>query len=584
MSDKELLGGIAKILKKGSKDPNAIRFHVPNGQGGFVPVTWGEYLARSRAVALCLNELGVGAGDKVAVFATTRIEWSYCCAGIEACRAVFVPVYFSSTAKQTHFIVEHSDSKVLFTELALLPRVLERWRDYDKLERVVVWDLEDSAQLEQLVDGANALNPALELSLGDVAWRVLPFSTVLDGGFALAHTNPYKLAEMVARMQPSDVAAIIYTSGTTGDPKGVVLTGENLAASTRSWYAVLAHAFPPLGQRRDILWLPVSHMSGWGILGQGTLFDYETWLSNPLELLALLPKVKPTMLLSVPAYWEKMYAAARAASNETSEQYAALHRITGGELSFLLSGGAGLETEVKQFFYDAGIQMIEGYGLTECAPNVTMNRLDDFDFESVGKPVPNVEVRLAEDGEVLVRGENVFGGYYKQPEQTREVLDDEGFFHTGDLGAWTDRGFLRFVGRKKEIIVTAGGKNVAPAAIESKFAGRPHVEHAVVYGDERKYLVALITPNEATLRSQAKKLGIQKSSLDELLKEPAVIELVQKQVDAVNGQLARFETIKKFYLHPGQLTVEEGHLTPSLKLRRKNVWQRFSKELDALYR
>jgi long-chain acyl-CoA synthetase len=271
-------------------------------------------------------------------------------------------------------------------------------------------------------------------------------------------------------------------------------------------------------------------------------------------------------------------------STDVTEQHAKLRELTGGALSFLLSGGAGLEREVKELFHAAGLPMIEGYGLTECSPNVAMNRLDDFELGSIGKPMPGVTVRLADDGEILVKGDNVFRGYYKNPAATREAFDDEGWFHTGDLAEWTEGGFLKFNGRKKEIIATSGGKKIGPAGIEAMFAGDPYIDHAVLYGNERKYLVALITLNEAAIRQYADRNGLRHEGFAELVDTPEIRELVRGQVGQVNEQLASYETIKRFHIHDAPLSIEAGHLTPSLKLRRQKVWEQFGARLEALYR
>jgi long-chain acyl-CoA synthetase len=583
MEISEIKGGIVKILEKGTQNPDATRFHVPKADGGWEQITWGEVLERSRQIALYLDREGISVDKKVSVYATTRLEWAFVCPAIEACRGVFVPVYFSNTPAQAHYVIDHSDAEVLFTEMALFPRVLERWRDYGIVRRVVLWDLKTDDQLAEAVDTVNRLRPDLELTVNEVKQRVVSLDEVYRVGAELHTAEPTKLPRMLELVDESDVAAIIYTSGTTGDPKGVVLTIKNLVSSTISWFKVLEHAFPPVGERRDILWLPISHMSGWGIMGQGTMFEYETWFSDPLNLLRILPEVKPTMLLSVPAYWEKMYSFAVNASTDREEQFAKLREITGGKLTFLLSGGAGLKREVKEFFHNAGIQMIEGYGLTETAPNLTMNRLDDFDFNSVGKPVPDVTIQLAPDGEILAKGDNVFSGYYKNPAATAEVFDDEGWFHTGDLGEWLEGGFLKFKGRKKEIIVTSGGKNISPAGIEAMFAGKPLIENVVVYGNEHKYLVALVTIEELQLGALAKQQGLE-GDYATLTQLPQIRALVQAQIDAVNQELASYETIKRFAILDRHLSIEAGQLTPSLKLRRKQVWTDYVELFEGLYR
>jgi long-chain acyl-CoA synthetase len=578
----EIVGGMAKILQRGANDPEAVRFHVPEADGGWSQVTWGEVLQKGAAAARWLEDAGVRPGDKVSVYAFTRVEWGYWAPAIEACRAVFVPVYFSNTAAQASYVVNHADAKVLCTEMCLLPKVLERWADYKGVEKIVVWDMASPEAVEDMVGGASARSAgALEPS--EVFSKLVSGDEVIERGGRLHSEEPGRLARMVEAISDDDVAAIIYTSGTTGTPKGAMLTVRNLLATTESWTSVLEHAFPPAGQRRDILWLPVSHMSGWGIMGQGTLFDYETWLSDPMKVLGILKEVKPTMFFSVPAYWEKLYALARSSSEDVEEQHAKLRELTGGALKFLLSGGAGLKREVKDFFFEAGIQMIEGYGLTECSPNVTMNRLDDFDFESVGKPVPDVEVRIAEDGEILVKGENIFLGYYKDADATAAAIDHDGWFHTGDLGELNEHGFLRISGRKKEVIVTTGGKKIGPAAIEIQFAGNPYIEHVVLYGSERKYVTGFFTLVEPALTRWAKEHGLEGTSLGDLAQSPAVRALVQEAVDEVNADLASFETIKKFHVYPGHLSVDAGHLTASLKLRRMKVWEDFGAELDALY-
>nr|VFK01319.1 MAG: long-chain acyl-CoA synthetase [Candidatus Kentron sp. H]VFK01437.1 MAG: long-chain acyl-CoA synthetase [Candidatus Kentron sp. H]VFK05022.1 MAG: long-chain acyl-CoA synthetase [Candidatus Kentron sp. H] len=582
----KLLAGIRKIIKKGTEQPDAVRFHVPGGQGGWDRVTWGEFLARSREIAFYLERHGIGKDRKVAVFANTRVEWAYAVAAIEAVRGVFVPIYFSNTPDQTHYVADHSDAEILFTELGLFPKLLPRWSNYTKVRQVILWDLDggedENDRVEAAVAQFNEDNQA-SLAMDEVTGKIVALKDVYAEGARVHADEPDRLMRLMDKIELDDLAYIMYTSGTTGDPKGVMLTNRNLSSSTASWVKALEHAFPPMGERRGIIWLPLSHMGGIGVMNTETMLDYESWFCDPWSLLELIPQVRPTFLLCVPAYWEKMYSEATNASPDREEQYRKLHEVTGGKLTFLLSGGAGLKREIKEFFLAAGIQMIEGYGLTETAPNVSMNRLDDYNFDSIGKPVPDVDVMIDKEGEICVKGENVFVGYYKKPEETRACFDEEGWFHTGDLGEWIEGGFIHFKGRKKEIIVTSGGKNIGPGGIEALFAGNPFIEHVAVYGNEKKYLVALITLSAAVLNAWAKQQGIDFLSHASLVETPQVRAIVQAAVDDVNSRLASYETIKKFYIHEGHFSVEEGHVTPSLKLRRARVWEDFRDKFEALY-
>nr|VFJ87294.1 MAG: long-chain acyl-CoA synthetase [Candidatus Kentron sp. LFY] len=579
------LTGIRKILKKGTEQPDSVRFHLPDPAGGWKQITWGDLLARTREIALYLKRHGVTKNTKVAVFANTRPEWGFVVSAIEAVRGVFVPTYFSNTPTQTHYVIDHSDAEILFTELALFPKLLDKWNDYTKVRQVILWDLDDDEQIKIALEQYNK-DREHPLALGEVGGKIVALKDVYAEGARIHDGEPDKLVRLIEKIDLDDLAYIIYTSGTTGDPKGVMLSNRNLLRSTESWVKALEHAFPPMGERRGIIWLPLSHMGGIGVMNTETMLDYESWFSDPWGLLELIPKVKPTFLLCVPAYWEKMYSEAINISPDKEEQYRKLHEVTGGKLTFLLSGGAGLKREIKDFFLDAGIQMIEGYGLTECAPNVTMNRLDDYHFDSIGKPIPDVQVKIDQGGEILVKGENVFPGYYKNPEETKACFDDEGWFHTGDLGEWIDGiegGFIKFKGRKKEIIVTAGGKNVGPGGIEALFAGNPFIEHVAIYGNEKKYLVALITLRDLVLKAWAEQQNLDFPDYASLIKNPQVTAIVQAAVDDVNSRLASYETIKKFHIHDGHFSVEDGHITPSLKLRRARVWEDFGDEFEALY-
>jgi long-chain acyl-CoA synthetase len=488
------------------------RFYAPE------PVTWSEFAERIRRIGALLCEVGLQPGDRAAIFAHNSIDWGAAALAIQTAGGAMVPIYPASTAEQAAYILDHSDAKVVFYA--------------DRIElrasgRTLSWD------------------EAVALGAGDDA----ALMTRLDA------------------VTLDDMAVMLYTSGTTGNPKGVPLTHGNVAYNARDWMEAVA---PVLHEGAvDLLWLPMSHIFGFGELCLGNLLRFTSHMTTPQQALARLPDVRPTVFMSVPAYWEKLAVAAGAAADPVAR----LREITGGRLKFCLSGGAGLKREVKELFHSAGILIIEGYGLTETSPTLTINRPDDFRFDTVGKPLPTVDIRLADDGEILARGPNVFSGYHKDPDATRAAFTDDGWFKTGDIGVLTDDGFLQIVDRKKDILVTAGGKNVPPANIELRFRDDPFIEHVVVYGDGKKYLVAGVWPNHAAVVDA---LGAAPST-------DSVHGLLRGRIDAVNAQLARFETIKRFAVFDSPLTVEGGLLTASLKVRRKNIYERYRDEFEALY-
>ena len=363
---------------------------------------------------------------------------------------------------------------------------------------------------------------------------------------------------------------MLYTSGTTGHPKGVPLTHANVAANGRDWLECNA---PLLDEGAvDILWLPMSHIFGFGEMCLGNTLGWVSFMSDPREVLERLPEVRPQVFMSVPSHWEKLATPALQQSDRAARK-AAILAATGGRMRFCLSGGAGLKREVKEVFWEAGVLVIEGYGLTETSPTLTLNRPNAFRFDTVGKPLPSVQLKLAEDGEILARGPNVFSGYHKDPDATKDMFTADGWLKTGDVGRFTEDGFLQIVDRKKDILVTAGGKNVPPANIEVRFAGDPLIANVVVYGDGKKYLVCAIWPNEDAVLA----------ALGGAWDDAKAHALFAERVAAVNRDLASFETIKKLAVVRTPLTVDNGMLTASLKVKRKKVIETFRGAFEALY-
>ena len=518
-----------------------VRFQVRNGSA-WVPVTWGQFALQIRGVARWLIEHEVEPGDRVAIFAPNSVAWASAALGAQTAGAVFVPIYPASTPDQVAYILEHAECRFVFVAGA------EQIARLDKARAQVSRNVE--------VVTLESASWAPEAPIGH------------EGSIRAASARDAAAPTLVdARLGAIDLDApgqMLYTSGTSGNPKGVPLTHRNVGANGADWLVCNA---PLLTEGdRDLLWLPMSHIFGFGELCVGNTLGYETYLATPHDVLDLLPEVAPQVFFSVPAYWEKIARAIQAGPNTAEARTDALRRVTGGRLRFCLSGGAGLKVEIKELLHASGVLIIEGYGLTETSPTLTLNLPGAFRFDTVGKTLPSVQLKLAEDGEILAKGPNVFSGYFKDPGATAAAFTEDGWFCTGDVGRWTEDGFLQIIDRKKDILVNSGGKNIPPANIEAKFVDDPVIERVVVYGDARPYLVAAVW-----LRPDAP------ADLDERQR------LVAARMDDINKDLARYESIKRHFIAETPLTVESGLLTSSLKLRRKAVYDRLRDRFEALY-
>ncbi|SEH11949.1 AMP-dependent synthetase/ligase [Thermoleophilum album] len=521
-------------------------------------LTYRELGDRVREVALGLVSLGIEPGDKVSILSHTRPEWTHACFGIVGAGATFVTIYQTNSPEECEYVLAHSDSRAVFAEdaeqVAKIRAVRER---LPQLEHVIVFDPsglegDDFITLDQLRERGRAIE-------------------------ASEYERRYR---SVTR---DDICLYIYTSGTTGPPKGCLLSHGNYRDITD---AVVSQA---VLETDDVayLFLPLAH--AFAILIQFASIDLGVtiayWSRDPQKIVQDLQEVKPTYLPSVPRIFEKIYALATAAAPDKEqlekavelglkvrlaeargepvpeelrkaferadeELFSKVRAIFGGRLRQATTGAAPIAKEILEFFYACGVPVMEGYGMTETATVATVNEPDDFRFGSVGKPLPGVEVKIAEDGEILVRGPNIFRGYYKEEEATRRAIDPEGWLHTGDIGRIDEDGFLYITGRKKDIIITAGGKNITPANIENQLKQSPWISQAVVIGDRRPYLVALITLDPENAPQLAAKLGIEESDPAKLAADPRVREEIQKVVDEVNSHFGRVEQIKKFAILP----------------------------------
>lgn len=560
-----------------------------------------QVFERTRDMSLGLGGLGVSPGDRVAIVAESRPEWIICDLAILAAGGVTVPIYPTLSSAQARYILQDSGARVAIVSTAdQLGKVQEVRHLLPSLEAVVVMD-------------AAAGQAASVLTMDDVALRG---HARMTGEWGAGRT----FRDAARQVGPDDLATIIYTSGTTGEPKGVMLTHGNLVANLEAGSQVLE-----LSQADVALsFLPLSHgferMVSYIYLFTGVSIVF----AESMETIARdIGTVQPTVVTGVPRVYEKIQARIVTTGEGASPAKAAIFRWAvkagiakararltgrtpgtlvsaraavadrlvfstirqrlGGRIRFLVSGSAPLGASVLEFFHGIGLPIVEGYGLTETAPILTVNPANAPRAGTVGRPLPNVELRIAPDGEILARGPNVMTGYYNKPEATREVLKD-GWFATGDIGALDAEGYLRITDRKKDILVTSGGKNIAPQPIEDVLRRSPLVAEAVVLGDRRRYVAALLVPEFTALERRLQGLGRPPAARDELVTRPDVIALYQEIVDALNRDLSPYERVKRMALLPSEFTVASGELTPTLKVKRRVVEERWRPQIEALYR
>jgi len=564
-------------------------------EGRYLPISTDEFANRVKYFSLGLKELGLEAGDKFIVLSANRPEWIIADLANLCLGGITVPIYPTLVSEQIKYIIDDSDAKVV---------VCSDQEQWQKVETV-------KSELTKVTHYIILLSEAPE--------GVLTFADVMERGKKIAQENPELFEEMALRVKPDDLASIIYTSGTTGVPKGVMLTHGNFVSNVTTCASLL-----PFSDKDTALsWAPLSHVMErtvtFAYLYKGTTIGYVETMETLMENLG---EVRPHVMVLVPRVFERVYSKVmdnvlsypplkrkiffwatkvgrKYAKKKLEKQpispwlkfkrnlahklvFSKIYEKVGGRIRFFVSGSAPLSKDIAEFFYAMGIVVLEGYGLTETSPVISLSTFENPKFGAVGRPIPGVEVRIAEDGEILTKGPHVMKGYYKMEEETEEVFEG-GWFHTGDIGYLDEDGFLVITDRKKDIIVTAGGKNVAPQPIENLLKTNLYISNVMVIGDRRKFISALIVPEFDKLEEYAKSSGISYESINDLTKKEEVLNFMLSEVEKSTPNLASYEKVKKIALLDREFDIGENEVTPTLKVKRNIIEKKYKDLIDAFY-
>jgi long-chain acyl-CoA synthetase len=524
--------------------------------GLYHDLTWNAYREASAACGAALIGAGIRPGERVGLLAENRVEWLVADMGILAAGAVNVPPHAPLTAAQVAYQFADAGIRWLFvSDVAQLEKVASVLRELPELKGIVSFEASAAAAADHAVP--------------TFAWD-----------FFLQRGRQERLDDELARREadlaPDDLATIMYTSGTTGNPKGVMLTHRNLLSNADAIVSVSPHG----GSDVELSWLPYSHIFARTVDHYLNIVDgvLLALADSPETLIENLAEVQPTHMAAVPRFYEKVLAAVAAPDPAVTQRR--LRGIFGARLDWLMSGGAPLPYAVARAYLDAGLHVLQGYGLTETSPVITYNRRDRFKLETVGLPLPDVEVRIADDGEVITRGPNVMPGYWNNPQATADALHD-GWFHTGDLGSLDADGFLSITGRKKELMVLSSGKKIVPNHVEGLLLGDACIDQAVVYGEGRSFLTALIVPQWTNLKTMLP--GGATATPEQLADSPEVHAFLEQRIQKALADVSNWERVKKFIVLPQPFSVANEELTVSLKLRRSVVYERYGKRLEELY-
>ena len=592
----QLFQVMAKDFGKGKEKP--VLKHRINDQ--WVEIKYDEAYNQTELFALGLASMGVKRGDRIAIIAENRPEWVYADFGIIGLGGIDVPLYPISTSETIEFCLNNSESVgIVVSNKFHLNKVLKVRNNCKTLRFIIVMNNEEGVNEKDVYTFNNIQSLGLE--------------------FKKDHSSHFE--DSCRLSLENEVCTIIYTSGTTGEPKGVVLTHKNICSNVKA-----AHEIFDIGEADTFLsFLPLCHIFE-RMAGYYTAFSGGCTIAyaESIEKVASNMKdIQPTIMTAVPRLFERIYSKIKrnAESQPEGKQkifnwaielgkefaiakksgqpipiflslkrkladklvYQKLRDATGGKMRFFISGGAALARELGQFFEAVGILVVEGYGLTESSPVIAVNRVNDYKFGTVGKPLPGVEIKIAKDGEILAYGPNIMQGYYKNKKETEETIKD-GWLHTGDIGVFDAEGFLIITDRKKHLFKTSGGKYIAPTPIENMFLASKYIDQFVLIGDRRMFVSALIVPDYEALKEYADANRIQYNDIDELVNMKQIYELLDKELDQFQKKLANFERVRKFAILEKPLTIEGGELTPSLKVKRKVVEERYKGLIEDMYK
>lgn len=569
-------------------------------RGVFLSLTYEEFYERVLMLARGLKKTGVKPGDRVAIFSENRLGWAISDFGVQSAGAITVPIYATNTGTQAAYVINHSEAKVVFVSTK---------SQYEKL-----FSIRDQIPNVELII-------SYERFMGDRSFPVYTQYQLSEVSTPLAESEREEIEAEIERIKQEDILTIIYTSGTTGVPKGVLLTQRNIMVNAEHGVARVGKLKT---QQTFLSFLPLSHVlerTG-GYYTNLLSGNHVAFAENVQKVMENMVEIRPTNMVSVPRLFEKIYSRVYENVHQSTAfkrnlfhravevgrryvqkkyvtheplgilelQYKFFDRLVfrkvrerfGGKIKYFICGGAPLDKTINEFMWIIGLPVFNGYGLTETSPAITLSSLDVIRFDSVGKPLKDTEVKLAADGELYVKGPQVMGQYYKNDDATRETIED-GWFKTGDIARIDEQGYVYIIDRKKEIIVTAGGKNIAPQPIENELKLDKYISQAYVYGDKKPYLVAVLTPNLERLIDLGRKLELDYIDMEELVTHNKVMELYTQRVEMLNATLPPYETIKRFVLLPREFTIEGGELTPTLKLKRKEIYNKYKDGIEELY-